>query len=464
MPATLTKTDATQKLYKKITLFFADIEIDPAINQTQFIRLEVRIEKFNPLRWLIQQKDAVKTYWRDRHHTFEMAGIGEADVVAGESASGDSSAIFQRLKKYLHYTSPKLRYYGGIRFSIRGTNDENWKKFGAYRFVVPKFEIYSDKEATYFACNFLFNPLKNYQQQLESILEALNQVSWDLPEFFPRHVGELLRREDLPDRSGWRKNIESALKLFAKRQVEKIVLARKTMLEFSEKLNAPDLLRRLQNTDAAAFHFCFQPAVGRAFIGGSPERLYRRRGREIVSEAVAGTRKRGHSPAEDQYLEKELLNSEKDVREHRFVIDSLRQAFEQLCLKVEERKGLFVLKLSRLQHLYSRLWGILKWDVDDSRIVSKLHPTPAVGGSPTEAAVAEIAELEPFDRGWYAGPVGWVGYNAAEFAVAIRSGLVVDNKLHLYSGAGIVEGSRPEEEWEEIENKIANFIKALDCF
>ncbi len=164
MQSTLTRDAVTQKLHKKIKLFFADIQIDPSITETQFMRLEVRVEKFNPLRWLMQQKDAVKTYWRDRNHTFEMAGIGEADVVAGDSTPDDS---LKRLNKYLRNAAPGLRYYGGIRFSIRGASDEHWKNFGAYRFVVPKFEIYSDKKATYFACNFLFNPLKNYEQQLE---------------------------------------------------------------------------------------------------------------------------------------------------------------------------------------------------------------------------------------------------------------------------------------------------------
>ena len=424
------------------------------------MRLEVRVEKFNPLRWLMQQKDAVKTYWRDRNHTFEMAGIGEADVVAGDSTPDDS---LKRLNKYLRNAAPGLRYYGGIRFSIRGASDEHWKNFGAYRFVVPKFEIYSDKKATYFACNFLFNPLKNYEQQLESILEALSQISWDMPEFFPP-APELISRKDLPSRAGWQKNIESALKSFAKKQVGKIVLARKTVLEFGEKLNAVDLLRRLQNTDQTAFHFCFQPDKNQAFIGASPERLYRKNKREILGEAIAGTRRRGNSPEEDERLENELLTSEKDLREHRFVIDSVHNALKQLCLRLETHKGLFVLKLARLQHLYARFRGILKLNVDNAELINKLHPTPAVGGFPREAAIAQIAALEPFDRGWYAGPVGWVDKDSAEFAVAIRSGLVSENKLYLYAGAGIVPGSFPDKEWEEIESKIANFIKALDCF
>ena len=91
--------------------------------------------------------------------------------------------------------------------------------------------------------------------------------------------------------------------------------------------------------------------------------------------------------------------------------------------------------------------------------MEQLHPTPAVGGYPRENALAEIEPLEPFCRGWYAGPIGWIGRHGSEFAVAIRSGLVEKNKVSVFSGAGIVKGSTPEEEWAEIEQKISDFTK-----
>ena len=119
----------------------------------------------------------------------------------------------------------------------------------------------------------------------------------------------------------------------------------------------------------------------------------------------------------------------------------------------------FILKLSRLQHLYSNIRGLLKDGIGDSDILQHLHPTPAVGWYPKNEAMRYIEDIEPFDRGWYAGPVGWVSSDAAEFAVAIRSAITTENKLILYAGAGIVPGSDPEKEWAEIENKIANYLK-----
>ncbi len=130
-------------------------------------------------------------------------------------------------------------------------------------------------------------------------------------------------------------------------------------------------------------------------------------------------------------------------------------------MSVNEPSPPTILKLNHLQHLYNQLTGQLKEHIDDGDIINELHPTPAVGGFPREAALEQIGWLEPFDRGWYAAPVGWISEDAAEFVVAIRSGLVAGQQLHLYSGAGIVEGSSPSKEWEEIENKISNFIKTL---
>jgi menaquinone-specific isochorismate synthase len=129
---------------------------------------------------------------------------------------------------------------------------------------------------------------------------------------------------------------------------------------------------------------------------------------------------------------------------------------------MEQEGNASELRLARGRHLRSQFEGHLRDDVSTLDVLRTLHPTPAIGGVPTEAAVQAIRTQEPFARGWYAGPVGWIGPDAAEFAVAIRSGLVRDSSLALYSGAGIVDGSVPEAEWDEIEQKISDFAAVLD--
>lgn len=459
MEITVKDRSVKEKIREQLGHFFRSERARRPGGSPQLLRAEVAVEPLDPLTWLSAQPHALKTYWRDRELKFEVAGIGQADMLNGRSGVDDPSALFRRLTRYLNDEPGACRYYGGFRFRTRMLPDLRWVHFGTYYFAIPRFEIIRRGQRTYFACNYLWKP-DQPGDPYQTCLNELMQVNWQIPEV-PATRPTLVDRKDYPDKIRWKLNIQSALRLMNDRQVEKIVLARRADLTFQEDLDPLYLLGGIQQANARAFYFCFQPDHAHAFIGGTPERLYRRVGRKIFSEAVAGTRPRGMNESRDLAMQQELLQSEKDLREHRFVLDSIRQSFESVCETVDSSDRIAVLKLDKLQHLYATLTGILKPGIDDGQILSSLHPTPAVGGVPKAEAIREIDQLENFDRGWYAGPVGWVSRNAAEFAVAIRSGLVDANKLYLYSGAGIVPGSSPETEWEEIESKIANYLKVL---
>ena len=454
--------DTPQELLtNKIKIYF-DFELNNRRSKDKIVRIEVKINNVEPLNWLLQQKSCVKTYWSDREQKFAMAGVGEADVVSGQNLV-DYPSVFISLKKRLSSSYQNLRYYGGINFRQEPAIEPIWQQFGTYRFVVPKFEVYNENNETYLACNFLLQDSDDYQLQLNQILRELEQLVFSkASEIHSRPM--LINREDLPDQSGWYENIQAALTSFSEEKTEKIVLARKSTFEFLEQIDPLSLLLLLKKANSQLFHFCFQPSLGNAFIGGTPERLYSRHERLLQTEAIAGTRPRGKSLESDQKLSEELLNSEKDMREHLFVVHSLRGILHQLCHSVGKTRKPVVLKLNKVQHLYTPCNGILFDEVSDADLLPMLHPTPAVGGYPKEQALMAIKAIEPFERGWYAGPVGWVGHNAAEFAVAIRSGLVEDNKVSLFSGAGIVQGSKPEEEWQEIEHKIGSFVQIFGCF
>jgi menaquinone-specific isochorismate synthase len=269
-------------------------------------------------------------------------------------------------------------------------------------------------------------------------------------------------REQIPGKKTWERIIRQALKNIQSRKYEKIVLARETHLEFEQELNPFQIFVRLKTSNPDSIHFCIQPHNGTAFLGGTPELLYIRDANRIYSEAIAGTRRRGTDEMDDSIMETELLNSQKDRNEHWFVIQKIREILHGFCEKVENGADVSVLKLASVQHLLTHIHGILKAGVHDGEILLGLHPTPAVGGYPTEEALRDITDLEPFRRGWYAAPVGWIARDSAQFAVAIRSGLMHEKNLFLYSGAGIVTGSDPHLEWEEIDTKIANFLRALD--
>lgn len=434
----------------------------PGLSDERLVRIEKEIGYVNCLEWLRNQTSRIKIYWQDREHSLETAGIGEADTVTCASNSAiDHDVILNRIKKYLPAENNTIKYYGGIRFSNFKPGDNTWDSFGAYRFYVPRFEVTHRNGKSYLACNILAKRDQESEVQLRNVIRELDNIVFTI-EPHPSNNLAAIKRTDLPDNPEWNRTIDTALKKISNNEFGKIVMARRSTIEFSAAPNPVDLLMRLKKINPDSFHFYFQPEPGKTFIGGSPERLYRRDELQILSEAIAGTRIRGETQDKDKLLEEDLLTCDKDLREHQFVHQSVKEGLEKLCRAIEASDKVTVIKLARIQHLYSRFQGTLSHDVTDADILNVLHPTPAVGGYPADKAIENLYELETFDRGWYAGPVGWISKNQAEFAVAIRSGLVSGNNLLLFSGAGIVTGSKPQEEWEEIENKIINFIKILN--
>ena len=345
------------------------------------------------------------------------------------------------------------RYYGGARFDPLGQLDEEWAAFGSYRFVLPRFELHTGETETILVCNLV---LLRDSDDASKIAQEIEDLS--LPE--GAHGAPLpapVLREDSPDLRGWRENVERALAVFSEGRLGKVVLARRAEFGFCRDLDPTLLLESLKAATPGCFHFYAEPESGTAFLGASPERLFRREGRSVESEAVAGTRPRGVSSMEDEALRDDLLHSAKDLSEHTYVSKGIREALEPLCEELEIEDCVSEMKLARGRHLRSKVRGTLEDGVTDAALLDAMHPTPAVGGHPRSEALEYIHTLEPFDRGWYAGPVGWIGQEASEFAVGIRSGLVRGRTLALFSGAGIVAGSVPDEEWAEIEQKIGDF-------
>lgn len=426
-------------------------------NACRFRRLKAQIPTLSPLRWLRKQEFDKKIYWSDRENKTEIAGIGIADYHKNESK--DNSQLLERLGSNLKGSDKNIRYFGGFKFDSNQPADQNWQKFGDNYFILPRFEISCFKGLTSFICNL---HIEKDKQNHSQILSELKTLSFSQECEYP-HVSNIISRADFPNKSQWFKNILAVLKAFDNKQYEKIVLARKTELEFDNKLKSLEILEKLKKKTSNSYHFCFQVEKDLVFIGASPERLYYRQGDNLYSEAVAGTRPRGVSIKADEALGRELLNNEKEIREHRYVIDSIRDACVKLSNDSIDTESLPVnlLKLARIQHLVSLINIKLKKGITDNDLIDALHPTAAVGGYPKDCVMDEISRLEQFDRGWYAAPVGWIGQDSAEFVVAIRSGLVNNNILNLYSGAGIIKGSTAENEWDEIENKIGNFIKVL---
>lgn len=266
---------------------------------------------------------------------------------------------------------------------------------------------------------------------------------------------------EVPDARDWRATVARLAGAVGRGRIDKAVLARRQDLVADGPIDVPGVLRRLAGSAPESTTFAFSRA-GRTFLGATPERLARSVDREFTTIALAGSIGRGADPAEDDQLAAALLASEKDREEQAVVVDRLREVLAPITDRLDIPARPSVVRLRHIQHLASRISGTLSERAGVLDLVERLHPTPAVGGAPRELALELIAGEERLERGWYAGPVGWVDRNGdGEFVVAIRSGVIEGRSASLFAGCGIVADSEPEREWVESQIKLRTLASAL---
>jgi menaquinone-specific isochorismate synthase len=266
------------------------------------------------------------------------------------------------------------------------------------------------------------------------------------------------RRQDGPWLEGWRAAVRAALAAIRAGRLDKVVLAREAVVEAEHPFPRAEVLRRLRRRSGGS---TFLYASG-GFVGASPELLVRRRGRVATSRPMAGTVPRGDSAAAEADGLVRLTGSPKEAVEHRLVVDAVAEGLAKVADRVEVGRP-EVVRLTTVAHLATEITADLTNPLPTAlEVAGLLHPTPAVGGSPRDAALAAIAALEPFDRGCYAGPVGWVDRAGdGEWAVALRGATLDGPRAHLLAGAGIVPGSDPDAEWLETEHKLRAMLEVL---
>jgi salicylate biosynthesis isochorismate synthase/menaquinone-specific isochorismate synthase len=206
-------------------------------------------------------------------------------------------------------------------------------------------------------------------------------------------------------------------------------------------------------------------AVGRGeatFVAASPELLIRREGLRASALALAGSMRRSADPAVDDHLGEQLLRSEKDRHEHEIVVRRIRATLERAAVWVAAAEEPVLARMANIQHLATPIRAQLARPVGAIELAGMLHPTPAVGGEPAARSLPVIPALEGLDRGWYAGPVGWIDANEdGEFCVALRCALLDGPRARCYAGVGVVGDSDPREELAETEVKLAALLPVL---
>lgn len=338
----------------------------------------------NLFHWLAEQSLFPKVYYCDKESGVERAAVGALPPQEG------------------------ARCYGGIAFPSHKQGAE-WEAFGTSRFWQP----------------------------VQEIVQEAQDVSMDDTRY------SVMLTEESVTFADFAKQID----FIRQQEVEKVVLARRRSLTLASQPSVWTLLSRLKAKSRNATVFGFQMDATHAFFGASPETFFRRKGRAVAIDAVAG------SSAE--------ALGEKEAREFAYVKDFIQSTVLPFAARFHWHPEERLLKTTYVHHLSNTAHIEVDPKFSDAALIQALHPTPAVGGVDRERALALIEALEPFQRGWYASPVGFHSGEETHLCVALRCALLCAEQLHIYAGAGIVAESVPKKEWDEIDLKMRLVVESL---
>jgi menaquinone-specific isochorismate synthase len=338
--------------------------------------------------------------------------------------------------------------------------------FPAARLFVPRWQVARTPERTVAVANLVVEPAGDLDAMTARVWRAhgkFQAFDYSAPDFSERPSAPAgVAIAEVGGEDAFRGVVARALGMIADGRFQKIVLARCRELTAAAGLHPLKVLNGLRQRFPDCYAFSFSNGGGPSFIGATPERLLRVEQGMLLTEALAGSAPRGLTAREDAALGGTLLRSEKDLREQGMVLESIVRRLAPLGLRPEHPARPALLRLANVQHLQTPVRAALPAGVRLLDVLARLHPTPAVGGSPRAAACAHIRELEAFPRGLYAGPLGWIdARGGGEFFVGIRSALIDGARARVYAGGGIVAGSDPEKEHAETELKFHALLDAL---
>jgi len=401
-----------------------------------------------------------------------IAGIGS--VIVGNINPVDR---FQKSQEFITQCQSRTTSVGDIHlqgagayffcgFSFFSHSENSSSPFTASTIFLPKWQIHRQLEY----CLLVANLGISYQSNIRQLVDSLTEESAKIRNFCHSpylgsiHLLSLGESNQNIDRytQEFKLAVISVLNSINQSKFKKIVLAQIRNLVAEYPFSVVNSLHNLRSKYPNCYTFAITNGSGYTFLGASPERLIRIHQQKLVTDALAGSAPRNSNVYLDHKIALALLNSPKERNEHQTVVDFIDRSLRELGLKPQKTPSPQLLKLSNIQHLWTPISAVLGSNLHPLEIIAKLHPTPAVAGTPREIVSAEIRKYEQFDRGLYAAPIGWIDSGGnSEFIVAIRSCLIHDCHATLYAGAGIVTGSDPDRELAEIALKFQPLLQAL---
>ncbi len=326
---------------------------------------------------------------------------------------------------------------------------------------MPELSICRSGSDTFLTINAVVRPGDDPEAKAASLEGRLAGLRDDPLPLLDPHPTSRVEISSVRPPEDFERMIASATERIKAGEMSKIVLAREVLVSAGSAHDPGAVFGAMREQFPSCFCFCCGTSEA-AFIGASPELLLRRTGASVSTVALAGSTRRSSDPAVDDHLGEQLLRSDKDRREHAIVSERIARSLRQHAVWVETEPEPTLVKVANIQHLATPIVAQLAEPRSAVELAGMLHPTPAVGGEPWPGTEAAIGELEQMDRGWYAGPVGWMdAAEDGEFCVALRSALLRDREARLYAGVGVVAGSDPAAELAETEIKLGALLPLL---
>jgi len=350
---------------------------------------------------------------------------------------------------------------GGFAFAPDGGESPTWRGFAASSLLLPELSFARMAGSSWLTVNLEVagdDTVEGLELRVQRRLDELQER--ELPLLDPAPAGSYEVLSSMPP-AHYEDAVARAVQRIRAGELQKVVLARQVEVHAPIDHDPGAVIGILRE----AFPSCYVFAVGRGeatFMAASPELLIRREGQRASTVALAGSTRRSADPAVDDHLAEQLLQSDKDREENLIVARRIARVLKPHAVWVTVAPELSVVRVANIQHLASPIRAQLASPIDAIELAGMLHPTPAVGGEPTESAVAMIPALEGLDRGWYAGPVGWTDATGdGEFCVALRCALLRGPLAYCYAGGGIVRDSDPAAELAETEIKLGAMLPVL---
>jgi menaquinone-specific isochorismate synthase len=436
----------------------------------RLVSIKFPIEAFDPLVILKRFQEVYYHHFYFEHEADCFVGLGKAMHLTVESRDRfaqtrdlitDLSDQILAIDADGQRRPSRSRFFCNFSFFAQGETQAN--PTSQATILLPRWQIEQQTQdgvtTAWAIVNLVLHPEFTPETESQRIWRELAALRSRPP--ITRPSQSPISHRTIATTGNFRQSVQRALASIAQGQLDKIVLAQALDITSPQPFDLIASLQNLRDRYPSCYLFSASCGAGETFIGASPERLVAVHDRQLKTEALAGSAPRGATPEADRGFAQQLLNSDKEAREHQLVIDFITQRLASLDIPAALGAPR-LLRLPNIQHRHTPITAQMPAQRHILDVVGGLHPTPAVAGWPRAIACQHIPQYEDFDRGWYAAPIGWVDTQGnGEFAVGIRSALLKGNQARLFAGAGIVAGSDPERELNEVQMKLQALLQAL---